>query len=264
MAGREAEASSDTGGAGQVQSVDRALTILEIIADAGADVGVTDIAGRLGIHKSTVSRLIATLESHSLVQAGERGGYRLGLGLLGLAASAAFSLDLVKLAQPALRELSRATGETANLAVLVDDAALYLDQVSGTSTLQAHSWVGQRIPLHATSNGKVLLAFSDPELLDRISSRQLASHTATTLVDPGALRREIEQVHAQGWAVAVDELEPGLAAIAAPIHGFRAELVGSLSISGPSFRMEPILTRLTEQVIAAAGTVSRSISNSSG
>lgn len=249
---------------GQVQSVDRALTILEIIAEADGEVGVTDLAKRLQIHKSTASRLVATLEAHSLVESTERGRYRLGLGLLGLAAAATVSLDLVKIVHPTLQSLSERSGETANLAVLADHAALYLDQSTGTSTLQAHSWVGQRIPLHATSNGKVLLAFSEREFIDDLAQQGLKRHSSRTITSPAELAREMDTIRCQGWAVSADELEDGLTAVAAPIKGRRGQVLGSLSVSGPTFRMVDDIPALAEMVCSAAAEASTRTSAISG
>src|SRR4051795_12222204 len=151
--------------AASVQSVDRALTILELLAREG-DAGVTEIAAELGVHKSTAFRLLATLEAHRLVeQDGDRGRYRLGVGNLRLAGATTARLDLVTEARPVCRQLATDTGETVNITVRSETSALYLDQVAGSSAVQSHNWVGQHIPLHATSNGKVLLSeLTDAEL----------------------------------------------------------------------------------------------------
>src|SRR5919112_5163729 len=173
---------SDTGaGAGaSVQSVDRALTILEMLAREG-EAGVTEIASELGVHKSTAFRLLATLESHRLVeQDGERGRYRLGVGNLRLAGATTARLDLVQEARPVCRQLAADTGETVNITVRAETSALYLDQVAGSSALQSHNWVGQHIPLHATSNGKVLLCELDEAQLKKVLGA-LASYTDRTI-----------------------------------------------------------------------------------
>ena len=129
---------------------------------ASGEAGVTEIAGELGVHKSTAFRLVTTLEAHRLVeQTTDRGRYRLGVGVLRLAGATTARLDLVQEARPVCRQLAADTGETVNIAVLSESSALYLDQVAGSSALQPHNWVGQHIPLHATSNGKVLLSGLD-------------------------------------------------------------------------------------------------------
>lgn len=219
-----------------VQSVDRALAILEILARDGEG-GVTEIAARLGVHKSTASRLIDSLEERDLVEQNDvRGKYRLGVGILRLAGATTARLDVVQEARPAARALAAATRETVNLAVLSEGAALYVDQVATTSAVASHNWVGQRIPLHATSNGKVLLAgLGDAEARGLLAA-DLPAYTAHTLTDPADVVAQLGAVRVQGYAVVVDELEQGLTAIAAPIRGVHGEVVASMSVSGPTFR----------------------------
>src|SRR3954462_4038733 len=192
-----------------VQSVDRALTILGILARLG-EAGVTEIAGELGVHKSTAFRLVATLESHGMVeQNDERGKYRLGVGVLRLAGATTARLDVVQEARPICRKLAADSGETVNIAVLSDRSVLYVDQIAGQSALQAHNWVGQHIPLHATSNGKVLLSGLDDERVTEVLGT-LSRYTAMTITRRTRLREELGQVRERGYAVAVDELEEGL------------------------------------------------------
>ena len=147
---------------GNLQSVRRAISALEEISDAG-EVGVTELGRRLGVHKATASRLVATLADRGLVErdpATEK--YRLGFGLIRLAGAAMASLDIVRTAHPVLEELAERTRETVNLGVLAGDGVVYIDQVAGTRSIVAVSWVGRRTPLHCTSNGKVLLAHMEP------------------------------------------------------------------------------------------------------
>ena len=221
-----------------VQSVDRALRILEILARSGES-GVTEIAAALEVHKSTAFRLVATLEQHGLVEQVEgRGKYRLGVGLLRLAGATSARLDVVQEARPLCKQLATATGETVNLATLSGNSALYLDQVAGPSALQPHNWVGQHIPLHATSNGKVLLAWlGEAELKDLLG--RLPAYTGLTITSKAALRKQLEGVREHGYAVAVDELEVGLTALAAPVRNAHGDVVCSMSVSGPTFRLPP-------------------------
>jgi DNA-binding IclR family transcriptional regulator len=242
--------------AGGVQSVDRALTILGILARVG-EAGVTDIAAELGVHKSTAFRLVATLEAHRMVEQNEdRGKYTLGVGILRLAGATTARLDVVQEARPITRKLAVDSGETVNVAVLSDHSALYLDQVAGQSALQSHNWVGQHIPLHATSNGKVLLSGLDAaEVESRL--RKLAPYTPETIVSKAALRRELDSVREQGYAVAADELEVGLTAIAAPIRNAHGDVIASMSVSGPTFRLkEARVKELCPIVVDAADEVS--------
>jgi DNA-binding IclR family transcriptional regulator len=134
---------------------------------------------------------------------------------------------------------------------------LYVDQVSGQSALQAHNWVGQHIPLHATSNGKVLLSGLS---LDEVDSRlpRLPSYTPGTVTTKAKLRRDLAVVREQGYAVAVDELEVGLTALAAPIRNAHGDVIASLSVSGPTFRLNELRVKeLVPVVLDAADEVSR-------
>lgn len=241
-----------------VQSVDRALAILELLARDG-DLGVTEIALELGVHKSTAFRLVSTLEGRDLVeQNSERGRYRLGFGILRLAGATVARLDLVQQSRPECRGLASSVGETVNVTVLDGRDALYLDQVAGPSALQLHNWVGQRIPVHATSNGKALLSGLTAERFDEVVTVPLERFTERTIVDLEPLRAEISAVRARGYATAVDELEVGLTAIAAPILNADGEVIASVSASGPSFRIHPGRhDEVATEVVRTAGEISR-------
>lgn len=226
----------DTDRNGTVQSVDRAVTILELLAQHGS-LGVTELARELGVHKSTASRLVAALERRGLVeQVEERGRYRIGVGILRLAGATSARLDLVQQARPVCRELATETGDTVNLVTLDEGAALYIDQIAGGSTLSSYNWVGQRIPLHATSNGKVLLSEMSPAQLRRAVG-PLSAYTEYTVTDFARFEEELTEVRSRGYAVARDELDLGLTALAAPIRNAHGEIVASVSVSGPTFRM---------------------------
>ncbi|MBD3781671.1 MAG: IclR family transcriptional regulator [Micrococcales bacterium] len=221
-------------GASTVQSVDRAVTILELLALHG-EAGTTQLARELGVHKSTASRLVSALERRRLVeQVEERGRYRLGVGVLKLAGATNARLDLAKEARPVVRRLASETGETVNLAVLSGGAALYVDQVSG-STLSSYNWVGQHIPIHATSNGKVLVSeLEDPELTRTLG--ELTAYTPSTITDRRRLDAQLAETRERGWALATDELDVGLTALAAPVRDAHGDVVASVSVSGPTFR----------------------------
>jgi DNA-binding IclR family transcriptional regulator len=243
-----------------VQSVDRAVTVLEILARTG-EAGVTEIAAEIGVHKSTAFRLIAALENRSLVeQNSERGKYCLGVGILRLAGATTARLDLVQESRAITRQLAAQTGETVNLTVLSDGAALYVDQVAGSSALQSHNWVGQRIPLHATSNGKVLLS-GLPDAQISATAGKLRSFTTATISSVKRLRAAVADVRERGYAVAVDELELGLTAVAAPIRNASGDVRASMSVSGPTFRLNearvaellPLLTAAAQQVSERLG-----------
>jgi len=178
------------------------------------------------------------------------------VGVLRLAGATAVRLDLVQESRPVAVKLAAAVGETVNVAVLSGFEALYLDQVSGPSALALHNWAGQRIPLHATSNGKILLAHGQAGLLAELP-RPLRRFTPRTIVDEATLAKDLEDVRRRGWAIATDELEEGLTAVAAPIAGAEGTVVASLSASGPTFRLtRERIPDVAARVVRAAREVS--------
>lgn len=240
-----------------VQSVDRAVTIMELMAREG-DVGVTEIAAELGVHKSTAFRLVGTLERRDLVeQDSDRGKYRLGVGLLRLAGATQKQLDLVQESRVVLEELASDVGETVNITVLSDGAALYIDQVAGPSALQIHNWVGRRIPLHATSNGKALLAFHSYRRLSDLVRTPLDRFTEQTITTLRTLEDALTEVRGRGYAVAVNELEVGLTAIAAPVFDSHGRVTASVSASGPGFRLADRVDEVGQAVVHAGLAISR-------
>jgi DNA-binding IclR family transcriptional regulator len=250
--------------AGPNQSVDRAVAILEILARDG-EAGVTEVARELGVHKSTASRLLAALERRELVsQDTARGKFRLGVGLVRLAGAAGRRLDVVQESRSVCRALAGELGETVNLAILSGRDALYLDQVAGPAALSPHNWAGQRIPLHATSDGKVLLAFL-PDAGDAGDAVQagylqppLRRFTGQTITALSDLRQVLAEVRQRGFATAVEELEAGLTAVAAPVRDAEGNVIASISASGPSFRIPAErFGEMSASVCRAAEEISR-------
>ena len=244
--------------AGPIQSVDRAATILEILARDG-EAGVTEVARELGVHKSTASRLLAALDRRELVtQDTARGKFRLGPGIVRLAGAASRRLDVVQESRPVCRALAQEVGETVNLAILSGRDALYLDQVAGPAALSPHNWAGQRIPLHATSDGKVLLAYLPEAALAECLTPPLARFTDRTVTAADDFRRLLAEVRRQDYATAVEELEAGLTAVAAPVRNAEGSVFASISASGPSFRIPADrIPALAVAVRRAAAEVSR-------
>lgn len=227
---------SNSDSAAQVQSVDRAISVLELLAQGEA--GITEIAGELGVHKSTVSRLVSVLEARGLVeQLGERGKYAIGFGVVRLAGAATGRMDLTKLGQPVCQTLADEFGETVNIAVHDAGVAINITQARGSAAVSAVNWIGQRTPLHATSSGKVLLAYLALDERKRLVSLPLDSYTENTVVDASRLLSELEGVARRGYAACFEELELGLHAVAVPVRGHRGEVVAAMSASGPSYRL---------------------------
>jgi len=184
---------------------------------------------------STVSRQLGTLASTGLVErVSSSGRYKLGIRLVHLANAVLARLDVREVARPHLVALVEATGETATLSVPGDEDAITVDFVPGTHQIQPVSRLGRPSIAHATSAGKVMLAFSGRELPEG----PFRAYTTSTITDPQALATELEHVRDRGWAQAVGEREPGLTAIAAPVRAARGELEAILALQGPSVRFD--------------------------
>lgn len=241
-----------------VQSVDRALSVLEILAAHG-EVGVTEVATELGVHKSTAFRLIAALENRGFVeQLADRGKYRLGFGVVRLAGAAAVQLDIAREGQRICEVLAADLEETVNIAILDSDLAVNVSQARGPAALSTHNWVGQGTPLHATSSGKVLLAHAPDAVRKGVLSRELQRFTSATTTDPEVLQQHLDRIVEQGWGSTVEEYEVGLNAVAAPVRGADGDVIAALSVSGPSFRMDAEdFPRIARRVVSGAGELSR-------
>jgi DNA-binding IclR family transcriptional regulator len=241
-----------------VQSVDRAVNALEILAHRG-EAGVSEVAADIGVHKSTAFRLLAALEERELVeQTQERGKYRLGFGILRLASAVPGRLDVTRQGRPVCEQLAAQLGETVNIAVRRSHFVVNLDQARGPTAVGAHNWLGELTPLHATSSGKVLLAYMAPddrrELLRSAGLKRLTAHTISSLAE---LEKHVEAVALNGYACSIEELEEGLNAIAAPVRNHTGDVIAALSVSGPVYRLtQARLDEVVPQVVAAAGAIS--------
>lgn len=231
-----------------VQSVDRALTILELLEREGW-MGVTRLANELDIHKSTAFRLLATLEQRGLVeQHVETQKYRLGFALVRLASAVRAGLDLTRSARPVCEWLSEQTGETVNIAILEGGEVVNIDQVNLSSTVVSVDWLGRRTGVHATSTGKVFLAFLPQRVRDDVLRRSLERLTPYTVTDPDQLRAQLDVIRDRGYSYTEQELEVGLNAVAAPVHGADGSVLATVCVSGPVFR-------LTTERLGGVGTL---------
>jgi IclR family acetate operon transcriptional repressor len=240
-------------------AIDRGAELLVRVLEAEQPVALADLASASGIPKSTASRLVSALERQGLVeQDGERGRLRPGPAILRVAQRSMLERSVVELARPSLDVLGEASGETINLAVPGPLGVEHIAQVEGRHFLGAGQWLGRSVDFHCTANGKLFMAFGRATM----PARPLAALTAQTITDPARLRVELAAIRQAGFAEAVDELEIGLAAIAAPVCGARGEVVAALSISGPTIRMSPErIAELKPILIDEARTLSRRLGN---
>lgn len=224
------------------QSIDRAAQLLVAVADSTAPIGVGELAEATDLPKSTVSRLVAALERHALVQRdGARGPLRPGPVMMRLARRGVGDRDLVDLSADALRRLADASDETINLAIPTPLGVEHLSQVDSRHFIGSTNWIGRRVPHATTAVGKVFLAFG--------AVRVTAEHAA--------LAPELAIVRKRGYATAIGELEPGLAAMAAPVRSGSGDVLAALSISGPETRLgRTRIVDLAPVLMREAATVS--------
>jgi len=239
-----------------VRSVDRAAALLLALGECHAEAGVTELARRLGLHKSTASRLLATLQRRGLVEQDEETGkYRLGLVVLRLAERAEETLDLRQIAVPELERLAKAVRENVTLAVMRDGACLTVAQVDGPNVSAVVDWTGRATPLHCVASGKVLLsALPEREVL-RLHRQGLPATTERTITRFEALLEELARVRRRGFATNFGECQSGTNGIAVPVHDARGRLAAAVAIWGPASRVGPgrvvELVRLAQETAAA-------------
>jgi DNA-binding IclR family transcriptional regulator len=218
------------------QSIDRAATLLVHLLDSEGPTTLAELTEAADLPKSTTSRLLSTLERHGLVhQAGQRGTFEPGPAIMRFAHRSAVDRTLIELSEPSLAALSEESGETVNLAVPTAFGVEHLAQADARHFLGTGQWVERRVDYHCTANGKLFLAFGAAEL----PIGKLARLTPHTVLDREQLEEELEQVRADDFATAIDELEVGLSAMAAPVRGPTGDVIAALSISGPAMRLTP-------------------------
>ncbi|RME85565.1 MAG: IclR family transcriptional regulator [Caldilineae bacterium] len=223
-----------------VQSIQRAVAILRSFTETEPELSVGELSRRLNLHKSTVSRILATLQQEGLVgQNPVTGRYRLGLGLVSLAGVALGRLDVRGIAQPHLPHLVEITEETINVTVLDGSECVNVERAASPKPIHYVGWIGRRTPVHCTAGGRVFLAFMPEQKRRALLAAPLRRYTSCTITDPEQLLCTLQQVREQGYAVVHGEFEEGFSDVAAPVLNHRREVVAALVVSGPSFRLTP-------------------------
>jgi DNA-binding IclR family transcriptional regulator len=249
-----------------IQTVSNALRMLEAFYDED-ELGVSELARRLGLHKNNVFRLLATLEQGGYIeQSATSDRYRLGTRCLELGQAYSRGHTLQRRARPILEELARKSGETTHIAVLRGFEVVHLDGVLPDQVLLTALRIGERLPAHCTALGKVLVGCGDRALLESFgraiaSSEALSSRTESTLVEVQKIFDELRSVSAQGFAVDLEECVAGIRCVAAPVFDGSGSVVAAISISAPSSRLvvDGLHGDVGRGVVAAADQLSQEL-----
>lgn len=244
---------------GSVVALRRGLDILDSFSTPGVELGVNEIARQLGLHKSTVSRLCATLEGAGFLRRNELGQrFTLGPRVHQLAGMPATSLDLRAAARPVLEELVAACRETASLTVIQGHEVVTIDVVDGLNAVRMNSQVGSRAKIHASAGAKALLASLPEERLDEIlSHHELTALTPNTITTVAALKRHLAEVRERGYSEDLEEIEVGLRCIGAPVRDHHGGVLAGVSLSGPRHQMTPeVMSLLSRLLVQSADAIS--------
>lgn len=217
-----------------VQTLDRALKIIELLALHGEGYGVTEIGQRVGLHKSTVHRLLNHLVGQGYIEKdASRPIYTLGLKFIELASLRLNQVELKTEAGPFLRQLASRLDQAVHLAILADIECVYIEKIEPRAHLRMYSQIGKRIPLYCSALGKCLVSDLSAEVLADLARRQTyTAFTALTKTTPEAFLAEVALTRQRGWGLDDQEHEPGIRCIGAPLRDFTGKIVASLSVSG--------------------------------
>jgi len=237
----------------KVQSVDRTLDVLESLASRRGATGISELAQLVGLHVSTVHRLLATLVDRGYVrQDPDSSRYHLASRIFTLASAADLHLDLRLVARPYLERLMRASGETANLVTATENEVVYLDQVASLHLVKMFTAPGLRAPLYCTGTGKLMLALRGDAFAEAALAGPMRRYTDRTIVTRGVLEGELAAIRRNGYSVDNEEMEEGVRCLAVPIFDRRSACIGAMSVSGPT-------TRLTAERVEKLATPARAI-----
>jgi len=243
------------------QSVSRAIALLKSFDDTHPEWSLGELSEQLGLNKTTTHRLLAALESEKLIMRSATGNYQLGAEMIALGGCAMRANDLRAASRPIMEVLTQETSETVSLEVLSKNQVMIMDEVSSREPMGVIQNVGARLPLHATSTGKLLLAYASDDVIDNVLGRPLPALTPSTITDQVVLRNELSEIRARGYASTQDELDIGFMAVAAPIYDQTRTVVAALSVGGPILRMD---TERLSEIVAALQVAARKISRRIG
>jgi len=240
-----------------VQSLERAFAILDEVAQRPA--GVTAIAERVRLPKSTVARLLATLEELDAVERFDGARWRIGPGVSALSSAVSLERSLISIARPFLTELVTELGEDAGLGLPDGNEILYVNQVESDNPVQVRDWKGTRAPMHAVPSGLVLLAEWPDEALEAYLGGELVALTRHTMTETSRLRKRLAEVRTLGYAWGLEEFAEGIDSVAAPVRDARGKAVAALHVHGPAYRFPSPgeEEQIAAQVVRAASAVGR-------
>ena len=245
-----------------VRAVERAMQILGCFDEEHPERGISEIAQVVDLHKATAHRIVTTLVNYGyLERAADGQKYRLGLELANLGFKVIRRMDLRREALPYMTQLVQRWDETCDLSIFDQGEVFYIEVMHGNRTLMIAAAVGQRLPAHCTASGKLFMSYLPSEELDGILGKKLVSHTANTITSPDELRKQLEVIRNQGYAVDDEELESGVRAVAAPICSRQGAMVAAISILSPTSRMT--LDRIPE-IASTLTKATRAISHRMG
>lgn len=241
-----------------LQSVDNALRIMEAMSESEYELGIAELSRNLGLGRSTVHRLITTLESRGFVtQNPVTAKYKLGIKIVTIGGTILQKIDIIKEARPYLEKLSRATGESSHLALLSGDEIIFVDKVLGSNPAKMASVIGLRRPAYATATGKMLLAhLPEGQLKKWLNSVSIHRCTPFTLSNTDELSEQLEKIKGLGYSEDLQEMEEGLICFGAPIRNVSGEVFAAVSVSGAASRMMQSKQDLIVQVTKTAELIS--------
>lgn len=222
----------------QLQSLDRAVSVLEVLSESEASLSLAEICQRMGLHKSTAHRSLMVLERSALIERTSDNRYRLGLKLYELGNRAVRQSDLRTRVHPFFRKLASEVGETVHLSILQNASVLYLDKVEPDHRVRMASRIGISNPVYCTSMGKAMLAFQPPETVEQmLATIRFERYTYKTVRSREMLLQSLERVRRRGYAIDDEEIEVGVRCIGAPIFDEKHRPIAAASVSGPSSRI---------------------------
>jgi DNA-binding IclR family transcriptional regulator len=245
----------------QLHSLDRAVSVLEVLGQSDAPLSLADICQKMGLHKSTAHRSLMVLERSALIERTQENRFRLGLKLYELGNRAVEQIDLRARVQPFFRRLAVQVGETVHLSVLQKTSIVYLDKVEPNRRVCMSSKLGTSNPVYCTSMGKAMLAFQPEDVIDQIVGKiRFVRYTHKTLASRETLLKNLERVRRRGYAIDDEEIEVGVRCIGAPIFDEHRRAIAAVSVSGPASRITvQSATKIAEHLLRCCRDISASL-----